>query len=232
MNKLPRPAATIQPLSMMRRHLPLLMAGLLLSACGAIGGRNPARVRGGFDDALAFKNQGEYAEAAELFEEMARLGGGWEVAQFHLGECKLALSAQAIDQSSRQQLRNEAFFWIHLAAHSGNAEAQGRLAEFYWKAIGTPKKRVDAGKFLVLYEHNPSKRAFGLNIVSRELAQDIRKGLSEDEMAQAEVLASAFVPVRQPARLAKPVQDKGNRKPNPLLEQGVPGVNPDYEGGL
>jgi hypothetical protein len=194
---------------------------LTVSACSGPPARDEFK-GGDFNAALSLKHAGYYADAAENFEKMARLGGGWEVAQFHLGECQLALADQAVDSEQVQKFQQEGFFWIHLAAQSDIAEAQGRLAELYWHGLGTEKRPLDAGKFLVLYERHPSTRALGLNVVSRELADEIRRALGPNGVMQAEVLAQGFVPARQPVRGVM-VRAPQGRQVNRALRSDIPG---------
>ncbi len=210
-----------------RTLLVLIVAAGFLAACaGGAGGRGPGGpggdrsgpprdgmsgakyakkggprgARGGelfFSQALAFKNDGACDEAVPLFRRLADMGYGYEIAQFHLGDCLLMLAAAADDASQAELHQFHALYWLLKAGNSNNADAQGRLAALYLDGEIVDQSRVDAAKWYLLYMRNPIQLKIGAAPLRPGLERYLLDELRPQEWAAAMEAADAWTVITQ-----------------------------------
>lgn len=210
----------------LKRALPLgaVLLALGLTACG--GGDNVRRAGGGlnatdrFSQAVAQAENGNCAEAEPVLERLAKRGRGWELAQVHLGDCRLASGAL-----------DDAVTFYTLAAESNEPRAQARLALLYAEGEGVALDRAEAAKWYVL----ATRESLGELIAPSELPENfearIRALLSADDLAAGEARAAVWIPSYQgvnaealPAQPARALQGEGElRRPDRPRRQSGPG---------
>lgn len=98
----------------------------------AIGG---SALAGAYDDALAAKGIGDYANALKLLKPLAVQGDARSQFQLSL----LFGHGQGVPVDLRESLK-----WLRLAATRGNASAQSNLGAAYSRGLGVPRDDVRA----------------------------------------------------------------------------------------
>lgn len=172
----------------------------------------PGSGREFLQQALALKESEGCDWALPLLRRLAAYGGGYEVAQFHLGDC-LVKKAQKAETGSEEWdvLAAEAMATLLKAATSGDANAQGALADIYFSGELVRKDNVEAAKWLLLYRDNPIRRSLGARSLPDGLEREMHTALSEEEWETARSLADRFVVVRQ--EIADPELERPDRAP-------------------
>lgn len=185
----------------------LLVSAALLSACaGPNSDRPPVATIGMmngpalFARASDFKDRKQYREAAQTFSLVAAWGRGWEVAQYQLGTCLLALADQPTALDSPADLRREAFLWIKLAAESGNKAAQSRLALMLRDGIGTAPDLMEAAKYSILAEQGSGDIPLVRSSAEAAVGASLQQRLKPAEWAEATRMARNFAPIVQSVR--------------------------------
>lgn len=197
-------------------------AGLSLTACAGPRGRGrPGGGRGGgssardpdqFSRGLEHKHAGDLDEAIRYFAQVAGMGAGYEVAQFHLGDCFLRQGDAVDDEGEIRQKFREGAFWISLAAQSGEVNAQARMAGLYFDGKGVAQDLAEAGTYVLLAEGN-LRAEFTSNGSLAELSR-VRDGLSADDWAEAERRAAEFIVLKQTSRNFPIMRREGRSRPS------------------
>lgn len=204
----------------------LALAGLLATAaCGGGGGpERPFAGPGGdmhrppgqesYSQALAMRESQGCSAAVTPLRRFASYGGGFEIAQFQLGDCLVEEARATPDAVKRDDLAQEALTNLLKAANSNEPNAQGLLADLYFKGDIIPQDKVAAGMWLLLYQRNNLRINLGARSLSSGLQADMLKGLSDDEWAQARVKADEFQPVIQPNNAPANTEQGPNQPPS------------------
>lgn len=189
----------------------LLMAAALLAGCS---GRDADRPRIGsvsmmngpalFARASDFKERKQYHEAAQAFSLVAAWGRGWEVAQYQLGTCLLAIADQPSGLDNPADLRREAFIWIKLAADSGNKAAQSRLALMLRDGIGATPDPLAAATYAILSEQGSGDIPLVRSAAEAAVGESLQQRLAPADWAEAKRRARSFSPIVQSARQPTP----------------------------
>lgn len=120
--------------------------------------------------------------AAELF--LSASIKGFAKAQYNLGKVYR-------DGNGMKQDEALSMFWFNEAAERGHPQAQDRLAERYLTGVGVAKNEIEALKWSIL--------AAGQGVEAAERRRfDLASRLPENQVAEAERLASAFAPSKGP----------------------------------
>ena len=168
-----------------------------------LGGRGGDRF---FGEALALKNEGNCEDAVPLLRPMAEMGYGYEIAQYHLGDCLLILAANQSDAGKAETHQALGLHWLLKAGHSNNADAQGKLAALYFDGDVVSQSRIDAGKWYLLYMRNPIQLKVGAVPLEPGLERSLLDELRPLEWVEATVQADAWQVVTQ--EINRPV-DRG-----------------------
>ncbi|MDA5193104.1 tetratricopeptide repeat protein [Govanella unica] len=188
----------------------ILLSAVLLSACAGRDDRprldNVSLMNGPklFSTASDFKERKQYREAAQGFSLMAGWGRGWEVAQYQLGVCLLAIADNPAANDSPKDLRREAFVWIKLAADSGNKSAQSRLALMLRDGIGISPDLQEAARYAILAEQGSGDIPLVRSAAEAEVSANLQQRLKPADWDEAKRLARNFSPIIQSARQPTP----------------------------
>lgn len=197
--------------------LTALILLLALSACSSGGGRHHARKgqdthRGAdwggggaqspadmFTHALALKSSGDCRGAVVPLKRLAAFGGGFEIAQFHLGDCLLRRAAWTTD-AERELLTGQGLHWLKLSARSDEPRSQALLVEFYMDADHERPDVLTAATWFLIFEDN-GKRNYIETVAINPAAITRLNALAHDSIwAEAKVAAEAFRPEIQDAK--------------------------------
>jgi hypothetical protein len=198
------------------KSLLALAAALALTACGSRSAGppmteeqrlSPIRATTLYTEALATKEKSGCAEAMKDLSLLASWGRGYEVAQYHLGDCYLELAKIEVEPERAASLA-KGFEWLALAANSANVDAQGRLAELYLHGVGTAPDPAEAGKWYLLNQRHSIRREIGAKDVPFVLVQELERDLTTAEWTEARLRADAFVPVVQELKAPYPDPEK------------------------
>jgi len=133
--------------------------------------------------ALELKASGNCAQSIPIFYRLARRGQGFELAQFHLGECLM----RGAEQSAISTQFLSGLVWIRRAADAGAPQAQATLALFYLGGPESLRDRKEAALWFVLFESNPQRKKPGFSSpLSDEEVGRLEAAFSEDLRAEAE----------------------------------------------
>jgi len=124
--------------------------------------------------ALELKASGNCAQSIPLFYRLAQRGEGFELAQYHLGECIMRGAGQSA--TSTEFLAG--LVWVRRAAEAGAPQAQATLALFYLGGPESLRDREEAALWFMLFQSNPARKKPGFS-----------SPLSDDELAR---LQAAF----------------------------------------
>lgn len=151
-----------------RRALCIGVAALLCLRAG------PAHA-GSFEDAVAAKDRGDFAQALQRFKPLAQQGDA--ASQFQLS--LLYRNGQGVPANATESLR-----WLRRSAHGGHAAAQSNLGAAYAQGRMLPQNTGLAYVWL----------SAGANGGSREAATNLtvlQRRMTPAEISQARELASA-----------------------------------------
>ena len=205
----------------MRRRrvaIPALLLALSLTACAVedsveelITGHkrheappDPAVARAtNYDRAVKLKGEGNCAAAIPLFEPLAKLGKGYEVAQLQLGQCYLQVAGTASTAAAADADRANAAKWILLAANSDQPSAQEQAAKLLLNGTGIAADPIEAGKWFLLLQRNPLRSIIGPATPDPALQQALQRQLTAAQWQEATSRADQWKPAEQ-ASAAKP----------------------------
>lgn len=200
----------------------VLTAGLLAATLGGCTSRDDRPGIGSvslmngstlFARASAMKERKEYREAAQAFSLMAGWGRGWEVAQYQLGTCLLAMADAPGANDSPADLRREAFVWIKLAADSGIKLAQSRLALMLRDGIGIEPNLLAAATYATLAEQGSGDIPLIRSSTEANVATSLADRLTAEDWAEVRNRARNFAPIIQSVRQPTPGDRKAAPKP-------------------
>jgi len=208
---------------------PLVVAASVLSACGSEprdGGPSgagpdamtPIRATAIYTEALKSKETDGCVSALESLSLLASWGRGYEVAQYHLGDCYIEMGKTEAEPARGASLAS-GLKWLTLAANSNNVNAQGKLVEVYLYGLGVAPDSVEAGKWYLLNQRNSIRREIGAKDVAPDLVKALNQSLSDGEWTEAEARADAFVPTVQ--ELKAPYPDPKKMTPGDLRRRGM-----------
>jgi TPR repeat protein len=144
--------------------------------------------------AMKLKQKGQYSEAMPLLEAMSIQGHGYEVAQLELGRCYLDLARRATDPVVATHQQVLGYAWILAAANAGFGLAEQEIVRLYLDGGGVPIDRVEAGKWYLLWRHNPSRMQIGSNQFDVGLETRLKAGLKAAEWVDAQKRADQWRP--------------------------------------
>ena len=185
--------------------------GLTASACVGPRGRGPGASSispEGSARGIELKQAGQFQDAIPYFAQVAGLGAGYEVAQYHLGDCLVRLGDAESEPESAGQKHREGVVWIRLAAESGYVNAQARLAELLHQGRGVTADNSDAAMYLLLAERNV--RSIFMHDARQDELGKLRAALSEEELGEGARRAAMFVKLEQSQR-SLPVLPRAGR---------------------
>ena len=159
-----------------------------------------------YGQALTLKRDGNCADAIPLLKRVAEIGHGYEIAQYHLGDCLLRQAAAQVDTNRADMDNALALHWLLKAAHSNNADAQGKLVAVYLDGGVVAVDRVEAAKWYLLYMRNPIQVKVGATALAPGVEHYLREELRPQEWAAATIEADRWNVVRQD--INRPVQDR------------------------
>ncbi|MGD0192778.1 MAG: hypothetical protein ABSD74_18725 [Rhizomicrobium sp.] len=136
---------------------------------------------------------GRCDQAVPLYRQLSDRAG-YEISQYHLGECLLTLADAEHDAAHAADERKEAAKWILRAANAGFAAAEAAAVALCLDGVGMEKNPVEAEKWALLYRHNSMRLAIGLPDIAPDVASRLDAALSESQRAQAESSADAWSP--------------------------------------
>lgn len=165
-----------------------------------------------YQRAIAYKEKSDCAHAIPLLEPLAKRGHGFEVAQFELGECYLETARSAASPADAERTRADGAEWILKAANSQITSAQLAAIHLYEDGIGVTADPIEAGKWLLLLQHNPMRRVFGPAVIDPDIEQRLNKRLTREQWAVAQQRADRWQPVEQPTILPPPEPDTKSRR--------------------
>ena len=108
------------------------------------------------DDGVKAYDEGNYAQAIELFLPLANQGDA--AAQFYLG--LMYANGKGVTQDHKEAMK-----WYRLAAAQGDTDAQHNLGEMYFNGHGVTQDYVRAHMWFNLAASQGSKEAKKLNIL-------------------------------------------------------------------
>jgi hypothetical protein len=153
-----------------------------------------------YSRAMALKQKGNYAEAMPLLEQIANIGRGYEIAQLELGKCYFDVATQDKDKDSAQRSRTLGLGWILESANGGLGSAQEQLVRLLLDGNGLPADPVEAGKWYLLWKHNPARIQLGAASFDATLEQRLKEALQPADWNDAQQRADAWHPFWLPPR--------------------------------
>jgi|GEM_PF-1908675 len=184
---------------------------LLLAACvpGNGGPTGPFDGPGGnmhrppgeesFSQVLLMRTEQGCPAAIPPLRRFASYGGGFEIAQFQLGDCLVEVARATDDATERRKAAEEAQDVLLKAANSNEPNAQGLLAQLYFRGDVLERDLVAAGKWLLLYRRNNLRINLGARDLPAGLERDMRQTLTDAQWAEATREADAFEVTIQPS---------------------------------
>ncbi len=178
-----------------------------LNACASGGDRRHGMRGSGagasgdlYARAMTLKASGRCTAAERPLTRLAKQGGGFEIAQFHLGDC-LLLRTGEMQGPEREFLVKQGLYWLELAANSGEPKAQALLVETFVDEASGTLDVAGATAWYLIFQDN-SRRTF-LEIV--EIDPEARKTLfrlaTEQDWEAAKVTADAWTRVIQEVKV-------------------------------
>jgi hypothetical protein len=164
-------------------------AGLFMQGLGESGQiiRPGPSANQAYSDGIELKRKGDCKGALAKLEPVAKLGPGYENAQYGLGECQTALAA-----AGDSALFAEGLTWLIRAADGGWTEAQGKLAELY--ALGPAEQRDldEAAYWLALYRGNASLARIGFTPMDAKLEAAIAAAVGAERLKAGDIRAARW----------------------------------------
>ncbi len=188
--------------------LPILSiaAALLVTACAGDRGernRHHAGQAGGADlysHAMKLKRSGNCEAAERPLARLAAQGGGFEIAQYHLGDCMAHRSADMAGPE-RELLMTQGLHWLELAAGSGEPKAQARLVEFYiGDHMGAPAP-VQSATWYLIFQDNPKRTFIEIVEVDPGPKDALFRLATEEDWKKAQANANAWSKVIQEVKV-------------------------------
>jgi hypothetical protein len=183
---------------------------LMAQACSSDA---PAPRASPYETGMKLKSEGHCDQAVPLLEPVAAQGRGFEVAQYQVGLCLLDLGRNAATPAERSELEAKAARWILLAGNSGLGAAQEQLSRLSLDGVGLPADKIEAGKWALLFRHNPMRLQIGPRDLDRQLDKRLQEALSADDWVAATARADGWSPVIQELGPAAP--EPSARPPRP-----------------
>jgi len=112
-----------------------------------------------YRQALEHKAAGDCKAAIPLFNRLARRGQGFELAQFHLGECLM----RGAEESATSTQFLSGLVWVRRAAEAGAPQAQATLALLYLGGPESLRDREEAAFWFALFRDNPERKKPGFS---------------------------------------------------------------------
>jgi hypothetical protein len=136
--------------------------------------------------------KGHCDQAIPLLRGLIDNGGASEISQFNLGLCLFDMADK--DSAHAADLKKEGASWIISAANAGLAKAQSRAVTLLVDGIGTAPDPVEAKKFALLYQGNPTRFTFNLPEIPGDLNKRLDVALTGPQRAEARKRANAWAP--------------------------------------
>jgi len=166
---------------------------------GPGGGMHRPPGQESFSQVLAMRTDQGCEAAIPPLRRFASYGGGFEIAQFELGDCLVEEARATNDDAGRAALAREAEAVLLKAANSNEPNAQGLLTALYFRGDVLGKDVVEAGKWFLLYSRNNLRINLGARALPKGLETDMRNTLTEDQWKAATAAADAFDVTIQPS---------------------------------
>ncbi len=182
-----------------------LVLALFLSACANPNHRRDQEARSGnstaiYEKALAAKADGDCTQAITGLERIAAFGRGFEIAQYHLGDCYLRLAAIG-EPDQKNALEIKAANWLIKSAQSNNVDAQLALIPLYLNGTAVAQNPIEAGRWFLLFERNPALHTFSAATLDPTVKDRLYAMLTEEDWLTARALVQKWAPVIQEAQL-------------------------------
>jgi hypothetical protein len=176
---------------------------------GRGGGDHNPPGRESYAQALSIRQKQGCAAAVPILRRYAAQGGGFEIAQFELGDCLADEALATADEGERQTLTEEALANLLKAANSNEPNAQGVLADLYFRGRIVAQNKIEAAKWLLLYNRNNLRLNVGARPLPAGLEAEMRRTLSDGDWQMAQGLADNFNVVVQPVVAPPPADTAG-----------------------
>jgi hypothetical protein len=144
-------------------------------------------------EAEQLRLSGRCDRAVPLYRQLSDRAG-YEISQYHLGQCLVTLADAEHDAARAADERKEAAKWILQAANTGFAAAEATAVTLYLDGVGVDRNPVEAEKWALLYHHNGMRLSIGLPDLAPDLTSRLDAALSDTQRAQAETSANAWNP--------------------------------------
>jgi hypothetical protein len=151
-----------------------------------------------YESALRFKQLGNYPKAMELLEPLAKAGHGYEVAQYNLGECYLAVADTKPDPEEAKKSRLSGVGWIIRAAQAGLAPAQQELVRLSLLGGKFKVEPAEAGKWYLVWKRNPTRTQLGVVDLDPSVLRQLNTTLTTADWTEANARADAWHIVIEP----------------------------------
>jgi hypothetical protein len=151
-----------------------------------------------FSQVLLMRTEQGCDAAVPPLRRFSSYGGGFEIAQFELGDCLVEEARKAGSDAERQRMATEAEAILLKAANSNEPNAQGLLTALYFRGDLLERDVVAAGKWFLLYSRNNLRINLGARDLPKGLETDMRNTLTEDQWKAATDAADAFEVTIQP----------------------------------
>jgi hypothetical protein len=145
-----------------------------------------------YEQALQFKQQGNYLKAIELLEPLAKYGHTYEVAQYNLGQCYIAVAETKPDPADAQQARLTGVSWIIKAANAGLAPAQQELVRLTLQGGRFKVEPSEAGKWYLIWKRNPTRSQLGVVDLDPAVQRKLNTTLTDADWAEANSRADSW----------------------------------------
>lgn len=209
----------------MKHIFSVLALSAVISACASNDNESTFRGGAGGDAAygrgLQAMERGDHAEAHSYFVCAAQFGSGYEVAWYYAGSTALEVANAGGEDSDEYREAGEEY--LTRSGLAGWGASQAALARHY-HAVGNPQ---EAAYWALLYTNNVREISLGLTRMDDETIIAIRDGVTSEELAEAEIRASSFIPDPLPvgrpsAECAEAIQsdrERPQRIRGPVREQ-------------
>ncbi|MDX2143350.1 MAG: hypothetical protein SFV19_08350 [Rhodospirillaceae bacterium] len=164
-------------------------AGLFMQGLGESGQiiRPGPNANKAYSDGIDLKRRGDCKAALAKLEPVAKLGPGYENAQFALGDCLIGLAS-----TGDSAMFADGLTWLIRAADGGWTEAQGKLAQIY--ALGPMEQHNldEAAYWLALYRGNASLARIGFTPMESGVESAIAAAVGADRLRAANARAAQW----------------------------------------